>query len=179
MSKLIFITGGARSGKSQLAQQLACGLNREAHPDGIGVTYVATAQALDPEMKVRIKIHQKNRPADWRTIERTRDIGGVLSQLSDNSYIILLDCLTMLISNLLLSGESEKAILEEVNRIGETSKAISPTVLVVSNEVRMGIVPDNSLGRTFRDLAGRANQIMAKEADEVYFVVSGIGNRIK
>jgi adenosylcobinamide kinase/adenosylcobinamide-phosphate guanylyltransferase len=85
----------------------------------------------------------------------------------------------MLISNLLLSGESEKAILEEVNRIGETSKAISPTVLVVSNEVRMGIVPDNSLGRTFRDLAGRANQIMAKEADEVYFVVSGIGNRIK
>lgn len=172
MGKLIFVTGGARSGKSQFAQELADNLSKK-------VTYIATAQALDPEMRVRIKVHQKNRPAHWKTFERPKNIARILSQLNKNTEVILLDCLTLLISNLLLSGQAQKSILEEIVQIVQTTKAIDPAVLVVSNEVGMGIVPDNPVGRTFRDLLGRANQIMAKEADEVYFLVSGIANKIK
>jgi adenosylcobinamide kinase/adenosylcobinamide-phosphate guanylyltransferase len=170
MGKLIFITGGARSGKSTFAQKLANNLSKK-------VTYIATAEAKDKEMELRIKIHRKNRPAHWRTVEREKNVTEILSQVAEKSEVILLDCLTLLISNLLLSGA--KKILKEIRRLVDEVKRAKATVLIVSNEVGMGIVPDNKLARRFRDIAGRANQIVAQAADEVYLVVSGISVKVK
>jgi len=170
MGKLIFVTGGARSGKSVFAQKLANRLNKK-------VTYIATAQARDKEMELRIKIHRKNRPAHWKTVEMEKNITEVLSRVAEKSEVILLDCLTLLISNLLLSGE--KKILKEIRRLVDEVKRAKATVLIVSNEVGMGIVPNNNLARRFRDIAGRANQIVAQAADEVYLVVSGIPVKVK
>lgn len=198
MGKLIFITGGARSGKSAFAQKLANGLSKrarlpsplaparhspEAKPmadgqaDGGQVTYIATAQARDKEMELRIKIHRKNRPSHWKTVEREKSIAEILPRVAKKSEVILLDCLTLLISNLLLSGR--KDVLKEIRQLVSKMKEIKTTVLIVSNEVGMGIVPDNRLARRFRDIAGRANQIVAQAADEVYLVVSGIPIKMK
>lgn len=170
MGKLIFITGGARSGKSAFAQKLANNL-------GERVTYIATAEARDREMELRIKFHRKNRPSHWKTVEREKNVTEVLSRVAEKSEVILLDCLTLLISNLLLSGE--KKILKEIRRLVNEVKRAKATVLIVSNEVGMGIVPNNNLARRFRDMAGRANQIVAQAADEVYLVVSGIPVKAK
>ena len=170
MGKLIFITGGARSGKSALAQKLANNLSKK-------VIYIATAGARDKEMELRIKIHRKNRPSHWKTVEREKNVTEVLSRIAKKSEVILLDCLTLLISNLLLSGE--KKILKEIRQLVDEIKRVKATVLIVSNEVGMGIVPDNKLARRFRDTAGRANQIVAQSADEVYLVVSGMTIKIK
>ena len=184
MGKLIFITGGARSGKSAFAQKLANNLSKKARlpspsAQAVGgqVTYIATAQARDKEMELRIKIHRKNRPSHWKTVEREKNISEVLSRIAEKSEVILLDCLTLLISNLLLSDK--KDVLKEIRRLVSKIKGIKATVLVVSNEVGMGIVPDNKLARRFRDTAGRANQIVAQAADEVYLVVSGISMKMK
>ncbi|MBU4128638.1 bifunctional adenosylcobinamide kinase/adenosylcobinamide-phosphate guanylyltransferase [bacterium] len=170
MGRLIFVTGGARSGKSAFAQKLANNLSKK-------VTYIATAQARDKEMELRIKIHRKNRPSRWKTVEREKNVTEVLSRIAEKNEVILLDCLTLLISNLLLSGE--KKILKEIRQLVDEVKRVKATVLIVSNEVGMGIVPDNRLARRFRDTAGRANQIVAQAADEVYLVVSGISTKIK
>ena len=170
MGRLIFITGGARSGKSVFAQKLANGLSKK-------VTYIATAQARDKEMELRIKIHRRNRPSHWKTIEKEKDITEVLSRVAKKGEIILLDCLTLLISNLLLSGR--KDVLKKIGQLVSKIKEIKATVLIVSNEVGMGIVPDNKLARRFRDIEGRANQIVAQAADEVYLIVSGISMKIK
>ena len=170
MGKLIFITGGARSGKSAFAQKLANNLSKR-------VTYIATAGARDKEMELRIKIHRKNRPPHWRTIEQEKNITEVLSLAAEKSEVILLDCLTLLISNLLLSVR--KDVLKEIRQLVNKIREIKATVLIVSNEVGMGIVPDNRLARKFRDMAGRANQIVAQAADEVYLVVSGIPIKVK
>ena len=170
MGKLIFITGGARSGKSAFAQKLANNLSKR-------VIYIATAGARDKEMKLRIKIHRKNRPSHWKTVEREKNVTEVLSRIAEKNEVILLDCLTLLISNLLLSGEEK--ILKEIRQLVNEVKKAKATVLIVSNEVGMGIVPDNRLARRFRDIAGRANQIVAQAADEVYLVVSGISMKMK
>ncbi len=170
MGKLIFITGGARSGKSAFAQKLAARLGKK-------VTYIATAQAKDKEMELKIKFHRKNRPSHWKTIEEEKDITEVLSRGAKKSEVILLDCLTLLISNLLLS--SRKDVLKEVRQLVGRIKEIKATTLIVSNEVGMGIVPDNRLARRFRDIAGEANQIVAQVADEVYLVVSGIPIKVR
>jgi len=170
MGKLIFITGGARSGKSAFAQKLANGLSKK-------VTYIATAGARDKEMELRIKIHRKNRPSHWKIVEREKNVTEVLSRIAEKSEVILLDCLTLLISNLLLSGKKE--ILKEIRQLVNEVKKAKATVLIVSNEVGMGIVPDNRLARQFRDMAGKANQIVAQAADEVYLVISGIPVKVK
>jgi adenosylcobinamide kinase/adenosylcobinamide-phosphate guanylyltransferase len=170
MGRLIFITGGARSGKSTFAQKLANNLSKR-------VTYIATAGARDKEMELRIKIHRKNRPFHWRTVEKEKNITEVLSRVAEKNEVILLDCLTLLISNLLLS--SKKDVLKEIRRLLSKIKEIKGTILIVSNEVGMGIVPDNRLARSFRDIAGRANQMVAQAADEVYLVVSGISMKMK
>jgi len=170
MGKLIFITGGARSGKSAFAQKLANNLSKK-------VIYIATAQAKDKEMELRIKIHRKNRPPHWKTVEREKNITEVLSRVAEESEVILLDCLTLLISNLLLSGR--KDVLKEIRRLASKIREIKTTILIVSNEVGTGIVPDNKLARRFRDITGKANQIVAQAADEVYLVVSGISMKMK
>jgi len=172
MGKLIFITGGARSGKSKYAVGLAKNMTGK-------VVFLATGEAKDEETKRRIEEHRKSRPREWKTIEETKDIASVLLNIQPSHEILIIDCLTFFISNLLLGGVDEKVILEEIKRITEIILQSDCTTIVVSNEVGGGIVPDNKLGRRFRDIVGLANQIMANSAREVWFTVSGIPIKIK
>ncbi len=171
MSKIIFILGGARSGKSSFALELAKKHKR--------VAFIATCQALDCEMAKRIKLHKKSRPRHWDTLEEPKDIEAILNKISDKYDCIIIDCLTLLISNLILSGLTKKSIEEKINKLMFALKKINCRVIVVSNEVGLGIVPDNKLARDFRDISGRINQVVAKEADRVIFMVSGLPVKIK
>ena len=181
MSKITFIIGGARSGKSAFAQRLA---NEHKH-----VCYIATAdtsqvsQADDDEMMKRIKDHRDNRPSNWQTIEAPLEIDKAISGLNRKLDIVLIDCITLYISNMLLNNETEDTveeyIKEAIDRLCKVCKKISPHVIMVSNEVGYGIVPDNPLARKFRDIAGHANQLIAKEADSVFLVTAGIEMKIK
>jgi adenosylcobinamide kinase/adenosylcobinamide-phosphate guanylyltransferase len=170
--KIFFITGGARSGKSHFAQELA-----QTFPGP--KAYLATAQSLDEEMAKRIHRHQKNRPKDWQTLEEPLMAADCLATQGDRFDLILLDCLTLWISNLMLAGWEESKILEEGVRLLKFCRQVRGSVILVGNEVGMGIVPDNPEARLFRDLSGLILQKAAQEADEVYFMVSGIAQRIK
>jgi len=174
MGKLILILGGARSGKSTFAVTMAKKLSFNRP----GVAYVATASPLDEEMKKRIEKHRKSRPPSWKTIEEKRDLSKILPKLRKVNTVII-DCLTLLISNLLLSGDREVVILRRIKEFFGTLKKRNFTTLIVSNEVGMGIVPDSSLGRSFRDIVGQANQIIGGLADEVYLLEAGIPIKIK
>ncbi len=172
MGKLVFITGGARSGKSKYAVKLAKNASRK-------VLFLATGAAKDEEMKKRIEEHKKSRPTYWETVEETKDITSALLNIKSSYKVVIIDCLTFFISNLLLDGINEKTILEKIKKLVEIILKADYTVIVISNEVGGGIVPDNELGRKFRDTAGLANQIMAESAQQVYLVVSGILIKIK
>ena len=172
-SKLIFILGGARSGKSAYALKLAESMTGER-------LYLATAEALDKEMAERIKKHKKERGNNWTTIEEPIKIIDVIKE--NKKYdVILLDCLTLWITNLMhTSFKSEiRNPKSEISKFISACKNSKANIVIVSNEVGMGIVPDNPLARRFRDIAGIANQKVAAAADEVYFVVSGIVMRMK
>ena len=176
MGKLTFILGGARSGKSQYAQELA-------KQRGGQVLFIATAQGLDDEMILRIQNHQQARPQHWQTIEAPTQVIQTLSRSSLTPDVILLDCLTLLVSNILTSEGSEERIDEdqleqavdkEVEAILNWAATHSANWIIVSNEVGMGLVPPYPLGRVYRDLLGRANQKVAEKADEVFLMVAGI-----
>lgn len=172
MSELILITGGARSGKSSYALKLAGSQKGK-------VIYIATAAALDSEMEKRIKFHKRARRKDWLTIEEPLDILKAVKKISRKNVVIILDCLTLLISNLMLGGFKDVAIYKKIKSIATALKKNAELSIVVTNEVGGGIVPDNKLARKFRDLQGNANQIVAEAADCVYFLVSGIPMKIK
>lgn len=183
ISQFTFITGGARSGKSCFAELLAAHAKRP-------VIYIATAQILDDEMALRVKKHRQQRPAAWRLIEEPRNIRDTLIQLKDEDGVILLDCVTLWLTNLLLEGQSqndqdsfnnelEPQILNIVKDVAQLAQAIKPQVIFVSNEVGQGIVPEYPLARAYRDLAGRSNQILAHSAAQVYMVVAGLPMEIK
>ena len=166
MTELIFVTGGARSGKSSFALEKALELG------GDDVTFVATAERSDDEMVDRIARHQLERPTMWRTIEAPREV-----HLTDlKSRVVLLDCLSLFVSNLLLDGIEEETILE---RVRHTFDSRTQTLIVVSNEVGMGLVPEYPLGRQFRDVLGRANQLVARASTQAFFLVAGIPLRLK
>src|SRR3989338_8521655 len=243
MAKMTFVIGGARSGKSAFAEELAKKYN--------DVVYIATAEVKDEEMRDRIQIHRARRPFNWKTIEAPFNVDMVIPNLDKKVGVFYLDCITLYITNMLLSGETvscrgerpfapakddgnsppltpparggetkgettyssldgrgkgegEKAfpdkianttdtaemqrknlkqkqsqILGEINKLCKVCRESKSDVIIVSNEVGLGIVPDNALSRVFRDIAGSANQIIADEADEVYFMVAGIAQRIK
>lgn len=171
MAKIIFIVGGARSGKSSHALALAKEYKK--------VAFVATCQGLDEEMKKRIRCHQATRPKQWTTMEEPKEVASLLANVKDEFNCILIDCLTLLVSNLILDGYCEKEILNKIQDLLNVLKKKKCVIIIVSNEVGLGIVPDNKLGRDFRDTAGKANQIVAQEADEVFFTVSGIPIKIK
>jgi adenosylcobinamide kinase / adenosylcobinamide-phosphate guanylyltransferase len=166
MTELLFVTGGARSGKSTFALEKAQELG------GDDVTFVATAERSDDEMTDRIARHQLERPKIWRTIESPREI-----RVQDfESQVVLLDCLSLFVSNLLLDGLEEETILKHLQHMFESR---TQTLIVVSNEVGMGLVPEYPLGRKFRDVLGRANQLVARASTQAFFLVAGIPMRLK
>ena len=158
-----FVIGGARSGKSSLALRLA-------HASGRPVTFVATGEALDDEMTDRIARHQVERPAHWHTVEAPRGLIDAVRGTDSDSFVIV-DCLSLWVSNLLLDGvadiETQAIDLQRV-----LTERRSPSV-VVTNEVGLGIVPDNALARSYRDVLGRVNAIVAGGAMEALFVIAG------
>lgn len=186
MGRLIFILGGARSGKSGFAQQLAQACSDEEHRP---VVYIATAEAGDDHMRQRIERHRRDRPLGWKTAEAPQNVVAAIEAAGDGAAAIIVDCLTLWISNLLLAGgeefneaqaaSREEAILDEVEALTLATRKAKCQVIVVSNEVGMGIVPLTKLGRIFRDIAGRANQALAQAADEVYVMWAGLPQRIK
>jgi adenosylcobinamide kinase/adenosylcobinamide-phosphate guanylyltransferase len=176
---LILVTGGARSGKSDFAQELARDL---AHED---VLFVATAEAGDEDMASRIAAHRQARPAAWRTVEAPRKVGDAIRQAAP-AKVVVVDCLTLLVSNVLLSlGEdpasevANRAVHDEVLGLIDVSSTMQTSIIVVTNEVGLGIVPANRLARLYRDLLGRANATLAQQADKVYLLVSGLPLEIK
>ncbi|MBI2447644.1 MAG: bifunctional adenosylcobinamide kinase/adenosylcobinamide-phosphate guanylyltransferase [Candidatus Omnitrophica bacterium] len=183
MGKIVFVIGGARSGKSKFAMELA---KKEAKE----VVYIATTLAQDEEMKLRIKKHIKSRPKDWKTIEEPLDLPRAIRNIKGKGKVVLIDCITLYISNVLLKGYSEKKKPREINRLNdwileEAGKMVSainasPHIfIIVSNEVGMSIVPENRLARLFRDIHGETNQIISRNAESVYMVVAGIPTKIK
>jgi adenosylcobinamide kinase / adenosylcobinamide-phosphate guanylyltransferase len=180
MGRLLLVLGGARSGKSAYAQRLAQELG------GDDVLFVATAEAWDEDMAQRIARHQQERPAPWRTLETPRQVGQAIALHLHDTAVILVDCLTLLVSNTLLhcgaspdAAAAEAAVQEEVAALVEACQTTVATCIVVSNEVGLGLVPDNPLGRLYRDLLGRANQALAARAEAVYFMVAGLPVDVK
>lgn len=181
-NKLILITGGIKSGKSRFAEEMAQGLSRK-------VLYIATAQALDLEMKSKISLHQERRPDHWITVEEPYDIKNAIEANSDNSNVILIDCIPMLISNLIFSlGGSDcdeisqivrQAIFDKIQAFAVVAKEVNADVIVVSNEIGLTLVAENKLARHFQEVIGESNQMIATYADEVYMIVSGCPMQIK
>lgn len=182
---ITLVLGGARSGKSSYAEKIAY------YQGGSDVTYLATAEAKDKEMAKRIKKHRQQRPADWKTIEEPCCISRVFQSFSPGQ-VILLDCLTFFISNMLLQEDKSKAKennLDNLNKEEEIKRELKDVikiirqkdmeVIIVSNLVGSGLVPSSKLGREFRDIVGRVNQLIARAADEVYLCIAGLPIEIK
>ncbi len=177
--RLILLLGGARGGKSAYAIRLAQDVERVA---GDEVCFIATAQGLDEDMTKRIARHRAERPTNWRTIEEPYQIDEALKQAAETEVVIV-DCLTLFVSNWLMRHEDEHECEQFVRRITrnflELTRTRQQTVICVSNEVGLGIVPDTSLGRVFRDVLGRVNQELAAAADEVYLLITGLPLQLK
>ena len=181
MGTLVLILGGARSGKSSYAQSLA-------EATGKPVTFIATAQALDEEMSARIQKHRAERPATWETLEIQFDIASQLHRVK--SKVVLLDCVTLLVSNLLMQFV-QNDLVDEAPFMTAVQKEIDELIsafhadgrerdwFIISNEVGLGLVPPYQMGRVYRDAIGWANQRLAREADKVIFMVAGIPTTIK
>jgi adenosylcobinamide kinase / adenosylcobinamide-phosphate guanylyltransferase len=172
---LTLVIGGARSGKSRFAQSLAADARR--------VAYIATARATDAEMVTRIARHRQSRPAGWITVEEPLEIARAVAETAPACDFVLLDCLTVWLSNLCWEMRDcpapriEAAAASEIARLAAAS--VHSNVVLVSNEVGSGIVPDSPVGRLFRDLQGWVNQEAARAADRVYLMVAGIPVTIK
>jgi adenosylcobinamide kinase/adenosylcobinamide-phosphate guanylyltransferase len=162
MGRLVFITGGARSGKSRLAERIAAGR-------GGPVVYLATLQPLDDEMRARVAEHRNARPREWRTVEEPLDLVPAL-EAARPFATCLLDCVTLWVSNLLLAGTEP---LGRVRSLLEWQQSQQSTLIVVSNEAGAGVVPEYEIGRRFRDALGEANQLICAEADEAYLCLAG------
>ena len=172
MGKIIFILGGARSGKSAYALQLA-------KQRGKNVAFIATCQPLDKEMERRIRAHRKRRPSQWHTFEEALDLHTAVSKINCRFDCVIIDCLTLWISNLLLKKTNAPQIERKTRALLSAARKVKCTSIVIANEVGGGIVPANALARDFRDIAGRVNQICAKDSDEVYILTAGIPIKIK
>jgi adenosylcobinamide kinase/adenosylcobinamide-phosphate guanylyltransferase len=172
MSKIIFISGGARSGKSRLAEKLAEGFGEQ-------LCYIATGEARDGEMALRIANHRQRRSDAWQTVEEPLRLPEAIRTANGCYRAILVDCITLWITNLLFHHDAVEPVLAEVRALAELFPDMKTPLILVSNEVGMGIVPDNALARSFQDLAGQANQILAEAADEVYVSFSGIPLKLK
>ncbi len=180
----ILILGGARSGKSRFAEQLATGI-------GERVLFVATAEPLDEEMHLRIERHKKDRPKTWRTVEVPTSVAKAIGEYVEGVDVVILDCLSLLLANLIsLTHDSveleqgnydavEKEMSAELEGLVTLAEDLPFQLIIVSNELGMGLVPVSPVGRAYRDLLGRANQFIARHADRVYLVVAGIPLELK
>lgn len=193
MGRGILVTGGARSGKSNYAEDLAKKL-------GENILYIATSIPFDDEMKERVRKHKASRPEHWLTYEGYKKLGTVLNNCVNKQGTVLssvdgvlIDCVTVMITNLMfdmprMKDENyelidfnivETEIMNEAKSLMEAIKNLNKTVILVTNEVGFGIVPESKLGRVFRDIAGRVNQYIASRCDEVYLTVCGISMKVK
>lgn len=169
--RIILVLGGAASGKSEAALQFADSQGPRA--------FVASGQGLDDEMAARIARHQATRSADWKTVEEPIEIETWFAEQGSRYRTILLDCVTLWLSNLVGIGLKESIILRRVGTLLQAMRTVAARVVIVSNELGLGLVPTEPSTRAFRDLAGRVNQQIACEADDVYLVVSGLPLRVK
>jgi len=171
--RVILVLGGARTGKSRFAL-------RVADADGGRKVYLATARALDDEMRRRIERHRQERGASWRTVEEALALPETLRTVGGQCDVVVIDCMTLWLANIMgEEGASEEAALGRVRALIEAARGVDCTVVIVSNEVGGGIVPDNRLARVYRDVVGLANQMLADAAEEVFVVVAGIPLRLK
>jgi len=177
--KITLITGGARSGKSRLAQELA-------RKSGGAVLFVATAEAGDEEMKQRIEAHRKGRPPGWVTLEVTTHIGSQITRNIGQARTVIIDCITLLINNVFEEHDKktdasllEKAVTAEIKELLDGIDHSDANFIIVTNEVGLGIIPADRVSRLYRDLLGKANQMLAEHADEVYLMVAGIPVAVK
>ncbi|MGL4307659.1 MAG: bifunctional adenosylcobinamide kinase/adenosylcobinamide-phosphate guanylyltransferase [Cetobacterium sp.] len=186
MGRITYITGGSRSGKSSFAEKKILESERKK-------IYIATALVFDDEMKSRVAKHKSQRGENWKTLEAYKNLKNILMENSSGDEIILLDCLTNMVTNNMIMEEEidwdtispmkvdeieekiKKELLEFIDYIDKSEYQL----IVVSNEIGMGLVPAYALGRYFRDICGRMNQIVAEKSQEAYFVVSGIPMKIK
>ena len=185
MGKLILVTGGARSGKSSFAEETV-------RLFGDNILYIATATGFDDEMKERIRRHRLQRPSNWETLEAFCDFDKTLTGMLEGRDAVLLDCVTIMVSNIMLQkamdweklsvddiNEVEKEVIRQVGTLLSIIKEADIPFILVTNELGMGVVPPYALGRAVRDIAGRVNQQLARAADDVYLCVSGIPVKIK
>lgn len=172
MKKLVFVTGGARSGKSAFALKLAGTLSSE------GMVYIATATPGDDEMKKRIAEHRAVRGPQWQTIEAPLNLNIGIAD-AKTAGVIVIDCLTLWISNLMMNGRDDKDIISEAEAFFSACSANSASVVIVSNEVGLSIVPENAIARRFRDVSGIVSQMAAKSATDAYICVAGIPLKLK
>lgn len=187
MSEIILLTGGARSGKSEMAERLAMERNRQ------GVLYVATAAVCDDEMADRVRKHRERRPEEWRTLEQFWNFDQLPSN-SDfvESGVLLLDCLGFMLNNIMYESgvdyqvcaieemeQVERRMCQELETLCRLIRETDKTLIAVTNEVGMGLVPPDRSSRYYRDILGRANRTVASQADQVYFLVSGIPMKVK
>lgn len=183
MAKIILVTGGCRSGKSSFAQRYA---ERCAESMSFKKIYLATSPVIDGdlEMKARIEKHKRDRSSSlWETIEEELDLKKVFIENSNikAKAVILVECLTLWVNNLLYHNPNlqEENFLEMISEIFQQFPTVEGQIIFVTNELGMGLVPENALSRKYRDFVGRLNQLIAARADEVYFIVSGISVRVK
>jgi adenosylcobinamide kinase/adenosylcobinamide-phosphate guanylyltransferase len=178
----ILILGGARSGKSRFAKELAMCLDAK-------VLFVATAEALDEEMRQRIEKHKSERPPGWCTVEVTTGVGRKIRQEIGNARVVIVDCLTLLVANVIgrccdepelnSSDLVEEKLATEINELIGCINDSAAVFILVSNEVGMGLVPESRLGRLYRDLLGKVNQTLAERADRVCFMLGGLPLNLK
>ncbi len=185
MAKLILITGGARSGKSTYAEKIAS-------KAGSNVLYIATALPIDSEMEERIAKHREHRPSHWQTIEAYRDLDTLILKNTPGKSAVLLDCVTVMLNNLLFDAgvdwetadfsmiaDLEEQSRKEFQKLIICADKLDIPIILVTNELGMGLMPGNRLSRIFMDIHGRINQLLASAAQEVFLCVSGIPLQIK
>lgn len=172
MRKITFILGGTRSGKSSFAVKLAEELTKRT-------AYIATCIPDDDEMHERVMLHKKERPSEWTTFEEPKELAILLKNINNQFETVIIDCITLFVTNLIMDNLEDNVINDKVTQMMLALKDVNYDTYIVSNEVGLGIVPENALARRFRDIAGKMNQLIASHADNVIFMVSGIPMKIK
>lgn len=177
--KTTLIIGGARSGKSSFAQELAI-------KSGLPVLFVATAEAGDEDMKKRIEAHRKSRPAGWTTLEAATCVGSQITENIGESKLVIIDCITLLVNNIFMKYKdsidaevAEKGVMAEIEELAACIDRAGAEFIIVTNETGLGLVPADRLSRLYRDILGRTNQRLAQRADTVFLMTAGIPLTIK